>query len=681
MPVAGMLGTRKLLLLPLIAAALLAAAPPVAADHGTSEDCTGAGDFCIPEGVGSVLFFKQTEDCQFDADIQWGDGQSQTVTNFQDGQQVFHTYTTHEVFQVSVDTSATPLVEGAMCLPQDGSFTYEVPPPIIVTPNFTATAGTETATTRPFSFNASSTTKEPSDVNLQYDWDFGDGASGSGQSTSHAYACSPSGDKPVTVSLGIVATRGNATKLLAITKQITVRKCDPQCSDGLDNDGDGRTDHPGDRGCSSATDDSESPDPVVGGPEQNACLKPNAYGLGPDERREYDILEQQWRALAQGLKESAQHLDIFWHLEQFEKSGLTKQLGDAVEKTQRLLRVAEANARAADARVRTTQGFLDEVNRALRIEGTKTPRGRAHLAEKNRLTKELKIRKQAQSQATKALDQLKRSRLGDLAVKLRDPRVKKLQNTLKDLDKLRRQAKDFIKRNPAAKHLFQFLNKANLASELTTYGAWAAELIANHYRDWRRPPEGCTQFFEPPPTSVEPSAASLAYASAGSKYQPGVIPAAELPAALTGGKLPPAAWALRGRLAELSTLVPAVGSALRDRDRKAAAETALKRTVPRLRTLVLGLGSLRTRAVKALKIQPRKVSAKDLARYRPQAPSRNALALLQEGGAPRALRTDLGALFRTDSPPTGTLDPMKSLTDPAFRRLEAELAETLRTLR
>ena len=35
----------------------------------------------------------------------------------------------------------------------------------------------------------------------------------------------------------------------------------PQCSDGTDNDGDGRTDHPADAGCSSPSDDSESPDP------------------------------------------------------------------------------------------------------------------------------------------------------------------------------------------------------------------------------------------------------------------------------------------------------------------------------------------------------------------------------------------------------------------------------------
>jgi hypothetical protein len=36
-----------------------------------------------------------------------------------------------------------------------------------------------------------------------------------------------------------------------------------QCADGVDNDGDGKTDYPADPGCSSAADDSESPDPAA----------------------------------------------------------------------------------------------------------------------------------------------------------------------------------------------------------------------------------------------------------------------------------------------------------------------------------------------------------------------------------------------------------------------------------
>ena len=39
----------------------------------------------------------------------------------------------------------------------------------------------------------------------------------------------------------------------------------PECSDGVDNDSDGKTDHPSDPGCASVTDDSESPDPPPGG--------------------------------------------------------------------------------------------------------------------------------------------------------------------------------------------------------------------------------------------------------------------------------------------------------------------------------------------------------------------------------------------------------------------------------
>jgi hypothetical protein len=42
-----------------------------------------------------------------------------------------------------------------------------------------------------------------------------------------------------------------------------------KCADGKDNDGDGKTDHPGDRGCSSPDDNSESPDPPL--PPSRQC--------------------------------------------------------------------------------------------------------------------------------------------------------------------------------------------------------------------------------------------------------------------------------------------------------------------------------------------------------------------------------------------------------------------------
>lgn len=48
----------------------------------------------------------------------------------------------------------------------------------------------------------------------------------------------------------------------------------PQCSDGVDNDGDGRVDFPADPGCSSASDDSESPDPSSVPPAAAAPTSP-----------------------------------------------------------------------------------------------------------------------------------------------------------------------------------------------------------------------------------------------------------------------------------------------------------------------------------------------------------------------------------------------------------------------
>ena len=44
-------------------------------------------------------------------------------------------------------------------------------------------------------------------------------------------------------------------------KELDASPPPPQCADGIDNDGDGLTDFPNDPGCSSLTDDSESPDP------------------------------------------------------------------------------------------------------------------------------------------------------------------------------------------------------------------------------------------------------------------------------------------------------------------------------------------------------------------------------------------------------------------------------------
>lgn len=47
---------------------------------------------------------------------------------------------------------------------------------------------------------------------------------------------------------------------------ITVNTTLPECNDGVDNDSDGQTDYPADVGCSSATDNTESPNPSGPGP-------------------------------------------------------------------------------------------------------------------------------------------------------------------------------------------------------------------------------------------------------------------------------------------------------------------------------------------------------------------------------------------------------------------------------
>lgn len=52
-----------------------------------------------------------------------------------------------------------------------------------------------------------------------------------------------------------------------------------QCSDGLDNDGDGKSDYPADPGCSSSTDDSESPDPTPPRPTTEAQCKKDGWKI------------------------------------------------------------------------------------------------------------------------------------------------------------------------------------------------------------------------------------------------------------------------------------------------------------------------------------------------------------------------------------------------------------------
>ena len=64
-----------------------------------------------------------------------------------------------------------------------------------------------------------------------------------------------------------VPTRFNSDEASSNSPQLVVTTAGttpPQCSDGLDNDGDGLTDFPDDPGCTDAQDDDET-DPAVGG--------------------------------------------------------------------------------------------------------------------------------------------------------------------------------------------------------------------------------------------------------------------------------------------------------------------------------------------------------------------------------------------------------------------------------
>ncbi len=63
-----------------------------------------------------------------------------------------------------------------------------------------------------------------------------------------------------TVAVYIEDAAGNRTKVWGPTT-ITVDNI-PECRDGIDNDGDGKVDHPADPGCDSPDDETESPDPT-----------------------------------------------------------------------------------------------------------------------------------------------------------------------------------------------------------------------------------------------------------------------------------------------------------------------------------------------------------------------------------------------------------------------------------
>lgn len=70
--------------------------------------------------------------------------------------------------------------------------------------------------------------------------------------------------EPASMALNATALAGNTCPSWGVVT-ISVKVVDPpaQCSDGIDNDGDGKTDYPADPDCTSADDDSEAPPPSI----------------------------------------------------------------------------------------------------------------------------------------------------------------------------------------------------------------------------------------------------------------------------------------------------------------------------------------------------------------------------------------------------------------------------------
>jgi hypothetical protein len=209
-----------------------------------------------------------------------------------------------------------------------------------------------------------------------------------------------------------------------------------------------------------------------------------------------------------------------------------------------------------------------------------------------------------------------------------------------------------------------------LANDVATYGAWSAELLANLFRELRKPPPGCQQLFEQAPPTASSAAATAP------PYTPAFVAPVSLPRAI-GGRLPGAAVSLRSHLAELSAVLPAVQSGLKRRDDDKAARQALGSTLPRLRKLLQKTAALRRSAVGSLDVDGRVIEPARLAGYKRQAPSRAAIRLLRKGGAPRSLIES----FTAGGAKAGTQDPLTQLATPALDGIYAGAAAMLASVR
>jgi hypothetical protein len=194
---------------------------------GSAIDCTGAGQYCFPDGQSGVLFTITGSGCQYDATIDWGDGSTPAaVTNYQNGQVVDHKYTKTGVYTVSTVSTVASADPGATCTGSSNSWTGEVPVRIDVVPNWVISQATPPSSTqRAFAIDASGTTVTPPDTTLTFDWSvWSTGATSTGKVLNATFTCTGTTQTQM-VTLNIHALRGTANKPFQTSFGVSVLPC------------------------------------------------------------------------------------------------------------------------------------------------------------------------------------------------------------------------------------------------------------------------------------------------------------------------------------------------------------------------------------------------------------------------------------------------------------------------
>ena len=122
-----------------LVATLLVPTVPATADHGTVADCDRPGDahadpphYCVPDGSWGVTMYQPYKrHCRYDGTITWGDGASETQTDWMDLSTSYHQYTSHGVFTVVFDFAGRGGIDadGDECTDVYTTHTVEVPVP------------------------------------------------------------------------------------------------------------------------------------------------------------------------------------------------------------------------------------------------------------------------------------------------------------------------------------------------------------------------------------------------------------------------------------------------------------------------------------------------------------------------------------------------------------------------